>query len=183
MILVRFICNSCRILSTFSRNGKKISIRPHNSTKNEITSCKVFSKSSNNLMFSLVKLDWVLHYVLHCWSSCKWDSRALGSGTTWLLFSIMENSWFCYAINFYYFVFIEGRFVQVHFSNYWPEDGLQMTLRWPKITFSNVNKWYGKWNELFDKWDVAPYEVNVACKENDGQLSYHASYAKGKLSQ
>ena len=51
------------------------------------------------------------------------------------------------------------------------------------MTLSNVNKWYGKWNELFDKWDVTPYEVNVACKENDGQLSYHASYAKGKLSQ
>ena len=51
------------------------------------------------------------------------------------------------------------------------------------MTFSNVNKWYGKWNELFDKWDVTPYEVNVACKENDGQLSYHASYAKGKMSR
>ena len=60
---------------------------------------------------------------------------------------------------------------------------LKMNLRLPKMTLSNVNKWYGKWNELFDKWDVTPYEVNVACKENDGQLSYHASYAKGKLSQ
>ena len=50
------------------------------------------------------------------------------------------------------------------------------------MTFSNVNKWYGKWNALFDKWQVTPYEVNVACKENDGQLSYLASFAKGKLS-
>ena len=48
------------------------------------------------------------------------------------------------------------------------------------MTFSNVNKWYGKWNALFDKWEVSPYEVNVACKENEGQLSYHASYSKGK---
>ena len=45
-----------------------------------------------------------------------------------------------------------------------------------------MNKWYGKWNILFDKWDATPYEVNVACKENDGQLSYHASFEKGKLS-
>ena len=49
-----------------------------------------------------------------------------------------------------------------------------------KIAFSNVNKWYGKWNALFDKWQVTPYEVNVACKENEGQLSYHASYSKGE---
>ena len=49
-----------------------------------------------------------------------------------------------------------------------------------KMTFSNVNKWYGKWNALFDKWEVSPYEVNVACKENEGQLSYHASYSKGE---
>ena len=50
------------------------------------------------------------------------------------------------------------------------------------MALSNVNKWYGKWNILFDKWDATPYEVNVACKENDGQLSYHASFEKGKLS-
>lgn len=48
------------------------------------------------------------------------------------------------------------------------------------MALSNVNKWYGKWNALFDEWEVSPYEVNVACKENEGQLSYHASFSKGK---
>ena len=74
-----------------------------------------FDSSRGNLMFSLVKLDWVLYYVLHCWSSCEWDSRTLGSGSTWLLFTVMENTWFCYVINLYHIVFAESCFVQVNF--------------------------------------------------------------------